>query len=295
MTTTIEAPTSTLPVFTGPGVYADLPAEVYHGQFVPGDSLSSTGARKLLAPSCPALFKYDQDHGQAHKKEFDLGHAAHKLVLGEGAHIEVIDAPDWKSKAAREERDAAHAEDLVPLLAKDYTKVEVMADAIRRHPLAGPLFTPGTGVAEQSLFWQDQRTGIWRRARPDWVKNGGPRTICVDYKTTADASLDALERAIYTYGYNMQGPWYLDGLRALGLADENAQFIFVFQEKTAPYLITVVGLDPTALQIGAAKNCRAIDTYRECIETGHWPAYLDDIAYLSLPIWAEKNDTEEYL
>ena len=34
-----------------PGIYDKIPDEIYHGD---RNSLSSTGARKLLAPSCPA-------------------------------------------------------------------------------------------------------------------------------------------------------------------------------------------------------------------------------------------------
>lgn len=289
MTTMTEAP-----AFVA-GVYPDMPEAEYHADPVPGGSLSSTGARKLLAPSCPAKFKYERDNGRAPKREFDLGHATHKLVLGKGADIIEIDAATYRTTAAQDQRDAAYADGLVPLLPKELAQVEAMAKAVRDHPIAGPLFTPGTGQAELSGFWQDQRTGIWRRFRTDWVKNGGDRTIAVDLKTTVDASPEALERAIYNLGYNQQAAWYLDGLRAVGLADHDAQFMFVFVEKTPPYLITVTGLDLTSLRIGAARNARAIDRYRECTETGHWPAYVDGVTYLSLPPWAEKNDTEEYL
>ncbi|MGW9447058.1 hypothetical protein, partial [Bacillus mobilis] len=52
----------TLSAITRPGVYDGIPEAVYHRDPVPGGSLSSSGARKLLAPSCPALFKYDQEH-----------------------------------------------------------------------------------------------------------------------------------------------------------------------------------------------------------------------------------------
>ena len=38
------------------GVY-DLPAAAYHRDPVEGGSLSASGAKKLMPPSCPALFK----------------------------------------------------------------------------------------------------------------------------------------------------------------------------------------------------------------------------------------------
>ncbi|MBQ1118480.1 hypothetical protein KBY56_37870, partial [Streptomyces sp. C3-3] len=92
MTTTLEPPVATTAVIDG------MPAEAYHAD---RGSISSTGLRKILAPGCPAQLRYDLDHPQPHKKEFDLGHAAHLLVLGEGPELEVIDAPDWKKVATR--------------------------------------------------------------------------------------------------------------------------------------------------------------------------------------------------
>jgi hypothetical protein len=74
VTVTEERPVT----ITGPGVYDQVPEHVYHADPIPGGSLSSSGARKLLAPSCPALFKHDQDNPQPHKKTFDIGTAAHK-------------------------------------------------------------------------------------------------------------------------------------------------------------------------------------------------------------------------
>jgi hypothetical protein len=31
---------------------------------------------------------------------------------------------------------------------------------------------------------------------------------------------------------------------------------------------------------------RAIDTYQQCMETGAWPGYGDDITLIGLPPWA---------
>ena len=75
----------------------------YHGDPVPGGSLSSTGARKLLPPSCPALFRWQQDH-PVHKDVFDFGSAAHRLVLGAGPEIALLDYDNMRTKAAQEER-----------------------------------------------------------------------------------------------------------------------------------------------------------------------------------------------
>lgn len=278
-----------------PAVIRGLSAEDYHADRA---SISSTGLRKLLNPGCSAQFKYDLDNPTAPKREFDLGHAAHLLVLGEGPELEVIDYPDWKKVAARELRDAAYAEGKTPLLTKDHEQVQEMAAAIRQHPVAGPLFAPGSGTAEQSIFWTDPQTGVRCRCRPDYLKQLPGLTLCVDYKTCRDAGPDAVSKAIRDHGYHQQDAFYIDGIEAAGLAPDGVRFVFVFQQKTAPYLITVRELDQQSRDIGRAKNERALRIYADCVATDTWPDWtgpVTEIPQISLPTWAAITEAAEYL
>ena len=267
-----------------PGVY-DIPEADYFGAT---GALSCSGAKLLLPPSCPALFRYRQDHPE-HKDVFDFGSAAHKMVLGAGPDLAIVDAPDWRSKAAREARDAAHDEGATPLLLSDFSKVQAMADAIQRHDLASVLLEPEFGgQAEQSLFWADEETGVHRRCRVDWLRDPGHgRFIAVDYKSCAKADPDSIAKAVANYGYYQQDPYYLDGIRALGLHDDPA-FVFIFQEKDPPYLVNVVQLDEEARALGRARNRQAIERFRDCTAAGIWPGYSDDIELISLPPWAAR-------
>lgn len=281
------------PTLEAPVVRNDLTAEEYHADKT---SISSSGLRALLDPGCPAQFKYDRDNPSAPKREFDIGHAAHKLVLGDGPDFKIIDFPDYKKKAAQDERDSAYAAGMVPLLTKEHDQVQAMAAAIRQHPLAGPLFTPGAGVAEQSIFWTDWKTGARCRCRPDWMPNRGDgRLIVCDYKTAKAVDPTALQRAVYERGYHAQAAFYLDGVKAAGLhGGQEPAFVFAFQSKTPPYLVHLVELDFPALALGAARNEKALRRYAECERTGIWPGFNDRITYLPLPPWAERKDHEEY-
>lgn len=275
------------------GVVDGLPDEQYHQH----GALSSTGARTLVKPGGPALYAWRRTSPEPHKTAYDLGHAAHLQILGAGPKVVVVDAADWRTKAAKEQRDAAYAEGAVPLLAEQYAGVRAMADALRAHPLAGPLFDPAHGVNEQSLFWTDPATGVPCRARTDrrtQLRDG--RTVIVDYKSTTSAAPDALSRTVATYGYHQQGDFYLAGARAAGVADEDALFLLAFQERTAPYLVHVVQLDVYAMQIAAELNRRAREIWRDCTESGTWPGLGEPGAatYLSLPRWVEAQHAEEY-
>jgi PDDEXK-like uncharacterized protein DUF3799 len=269
------------------GVYDDMPEGAYHAQ---NWALSSTGARKLLPPGCPARFAYEREHPPEPKDVFDLGTAAHSLVLGKGRPLAWLDAEDWRTKAAKEWRDATRAEGSVPLLRHEYEQVCAMAAAIREHPLANGLLADPAG-AERSYFWQDGEFGIWRRARLDSSRHGTGRLIVTDYKTTASAEPGAFARSAVSYGYDQQAAWYLDAVAAcLG---EDAAFVFVAQEKAPPYLVSVFQPDDEMLRRGRARNARAMEIYRDCQAMDLWPGYQPDpteIPWLSLPAWAARED-----
>jgi hypothetical protein len=277
---------------TEPGVY-ELDDATYHADPVPGGSLSSSGARLLLPPNAPAIYKHRLANPVT-KSTFDFGHVAHRLVLGKGAEFEVIDADSWRTNAAKAEAAAAREAGKTPLLTKDFEQALAMANAVRNDPIAGALFRHGD--AEQSLFWRDRRTSIMRRARIDWLtKSNTGQLIGVDYKTCEHADLDHIQKAIVDYGYHMQAPFYLDGITALNLHEgRRPAFLFVFQEKRPPYLVTVVELDVIALGWGRTLNDEAIDVWNHCRETGQWPGHATDITLIDLPTWVERRYENEY-
>ncbi|GAB3817787.1 hypothetical protein GCM10027605_69070 [Micromonospora zhanjiangensis] len=298
-------------VIDKPGIY-NLPADVYHRDPVPGGSLSSTGARKLLPPSCPALFKHWLDTGDEPKAAWDIGTAAHKLVLGVGPELVRIDADEWRTKAVKEEVAAVRARGAVPLRPADWDTVHAMAAKLREHPVATALFTPrgrpdvgpdGAGQAEVTVVWQDQRTGVWCRALIDYLpyftlhRDGQPavapaypgRLLLPDYKSGRSAAPDKLGRTIADFGYHVQLAWYLMGLRAVGYARDDAQALLVVQETRPPYLVTVCQPDRDAMLLGALRCRQALDVYAECTASGRWPGYADDVVLAELPPWETRE------
>ena len=215
-------------------------------------SLSVSGAKLLVPPSCPAKFRWKMDNERKPKKEWDFGHVAHRLVLGKGAEFCVLDpavhgltkdgkpakAPtatdSWKTAAAE-----ARSLGLVPIHLDDFTKATAMAEKVRQHPVAGPLFAEG--AAEVSLYHSDA-AGVRRRGRIDWLE---PTGDIDDYKTSTTANPAELVRKFWTLSYFMQAAWYLDLATALGIA-EAPRFRFVVQEKEPPHVVTVVEYDDEA-------------------------------------------------
>jgi hypothetical protein len=281
---------------TGPGVY-NLPEAEYHAR----PELSSTGARRLLPPSCPALFKHWLDEGGETKPAWEKGKAAHKLVLGAGPGIVAVedewgqDPNAWRTDKVKEKLAEIRGRGDVPLKKADYDAVHAMAAAIRKHPVAAALLDPATGAPEQALIWRDERTGVMCRALVDFLKHpvAGKRFLLTDYKHAGGeygASPEKVGRTMGDFGYHVQLAWYLMGCVALGLCSENqAAALLIVQESRKPYLVTVAQPDPTAMRMGAIRCRQALDLYAECIKNDRWPGYADDVVLAELPPWETRE------
>lgn len=289
---------------TEDGMYSGIPDEVYHAD---RGSLSSSGARALLAPSCPEIFRHQQLEPPAPKPQYDFGHVAHKFVLGEGSEIVELDpaihglnqngspskAPTntamWQ-EAAQEARQRGQ----IPMRIAEVAKARAMAAKVREHPLAAALLADGT--PELSGYWHDSETGVRLRFRPDWLPNPGRgRLIVVDYKTATSAHPGHFAKAAADYGYHQQVPWYLDGLAACDISND-AAFVFIVQSKSPPYPVSVIELKPDDIELGRRRNRKAIDLYAQCVAADHWPDYGQGVHSVSLPSYAvyqQEGDLEQ--
>lgn len=264
-----------------------MPAEEYHAR----PELSSTGARQVLK-ECPARYWWDRQYPKEPSDALDVGSAAHEWLL-EGEtwpqrHGILPESHDARTKDGKAQIEAIRESGKRPLKWGDFETIKAMVKALHAHPFAGAAFR--NGKPEQSLFWVDEDSGLRLRARLDWLPNNG--TIFADYKTTRSAEPGAIQKAMYEYGYHQQAEWYLSGIQALDICKQPS-FLFVFQEKEPPFVVTCV--QPHADALGWAKimNRKARHVVAECIRTGHWPGYADDIITLDLPGWASKQLTEK--
>lgn len=267
-----------------PGVY-DIDEAAYHADPVEGGSLSSSGVRRLL--ECPAKFDYERRNPRPPSRVFDLGHATHSLILGKGAPLVVIDAPDYRTKAAQALQQEAHEQGRTPVLRREHDQVLAMAAAIKDHPLAAALLSPKRGESEMTLIAKDPETGVTMRARPDKLPFAGKRRMVMpDLKSAHSVHPDALTKAAWDHGYCVQAPYYLRAARLLDLCGDDAAFLFVFVEKTPPHLIAVVELDELAMNVGRLRMRNALTRYATCKAEDNWPGYDaegDGIQRIGLP------------
>lgn len=285
---------------TQAGIY-QLSNDDYHGDCCDGPSLSSSKAR-LLMETCPAKVYANI---RTESKSFDIGSAAHLIYLEPSDFAErtsIVQANDWRTKAAQEARDFAYQQNKIPLLPKNVEELEHMRNALFSYPLAAQAFSGGK--AEQSLFYKDEQTGVWIKARPDYLPDH--YEWVVDYKTAASANPREFARSVYQNGYYQQAAWYIDSIEAV-TGKKPKDFWFVVQEKEAPYLVSVIKLDDGAIDWGRMINRRAIDLFAQCCESQNWHGYRDpqcptkDKAFvIGLPDFAkfqleERRESGEFL
>lgn len=273
------------------GIVHDLDEATYHAH----GALSSTEARMLLRTPAEYRWKKDNPPLIEPSAKFDIGSAVHSKVLGTGYEIVEVEADNWMSKAAKEAREQARAEGKVALLTKELGPIDAAAEAVLAHPGARQLFSQ-PGDAEVSVFATDLETGVDVRGRFDFLPTdftlGAPSRVAVDLKTTRDASPRGFTRSIADFGYDIQRAWYLDALHRI--TGEDAEFVFVAVEKEPPYLVAVHQLPTIWAEMGVTKARKARQVYAECMASGEWPGYGNEVFLLSPPTWLIYQHEEEY-
>lgn len=135
---------------------------------------------------------------------------------------------------------------------------------------------------EVPLFWTDPETGVECKGRLDAITED----YVIDYKTTTNAATDAFMREALRYGYDLQAAMYLEAARANGYHPKG--FIFIAQEKSAPYLVNVMHAGEAFIDRGLWIMRDLLAKYKECRDSDTWPGYGEN--ELILPEWEVIGD-----
>lgn len=261
--------------------------ETYHADNIGDEITLSNSIAKILISQSPqhawyAHPKLNPAYEPVESDRFDLGTACHAMLLEQSnKKIVYIDHDDYRAKDAKEQRDLARAQGLTPILRKYEDEITEMVkkahEKINNSELAG-IFE--NGKPEQTIVWQDDEA--WCRARLDYLRND--QKVILDYKTTESADPETCVRKIASMGYDMQASFYKRGLVACG-GPEDAVFVFLFQEITAPYACCLIGLSNTFIEIADQKVNDAIEIWTDCMKNGKWPSYSDKVHFAEPPNW----------
>lgn len=217
-----------------------------------------------------------------------FGSAFHTAILEpEALEDRYVAKPHGMSFATREGKAWRAEQSREIITADQWNDLLGMRDAVYSDSLAGSILHQD-GLREASVFWQEQSTygksigaePIWCKGRPDFIPEG----MLVDLKTTLDARPRAFSRQADTLGYWTKMSFYQHGLELAGGKRPREVFLIAI-EKVKPYAINVFLVPTETLNTGRTYMEAALFRFRECRDSGVWPAFGGAIHPIVLPPW----------
>lgn len=285
------------------GVVYDMPADEYHAV----EALSATGLR-LLARSAWHFKNRAKVTPTPAMLRGTLAHCAvlEPHALAERYVVVPADAPkrptraQWEAKkpsdASREAmewwkafNEQAAGRDIVS--AEDFAITQMQFQAIADEPVLADILRQGRG--EVSVFWIDERTGVYCKARPDWMTpQRSNRVTLLDLKSTADESPSGFGRAAARMKYHLQRSHYVDGVQqATGCQVD--EFVFAAVTSAAPVLAVPYFLTDAIKEQADDERAELLDLYSRCTKSGAWPAYGQGLQMLDFPAYAKRDSEVE--
>lgn len=273
--------------------------EEYHRDPCPVPALSSSIAHELLERSpLHAFTRHPRLGGIPRKatKEMNAGTLAHALLLDAGKErIEIIDAEDFRTKAARELRDIAIEAGKTPVLAHAYAGAEEIAETLKQR-FADFGIVLG-GESEMAAFWVETTPdgiAVQCRGQQDHIVELDGGLVVYDLKSSRSAHPVSCQRHIDSYDYAVQRAAYVSALSKLrpefaGRID----FVFVFFELEPPFAVTPTRINGEFRSLGECRWNRAVDLWGRCLRENRWPGYTTRILELEPPKWALERDIDQ--
>lgn len=259
-----------------PGIYLNYSAELYHADPCEEPSLNYSTGKALITES--AWHAYRQHPrlggaGMAPSRGMDRGNIVHAILLGQSLqNLELIDSKDYRTNAAKAQRDAAQARGKYVMLQREYDDITANLDAIRANLREAEVDL--TGPCEATVVWYSD--GTLCRTRMDNVTSD----FChiTDLKCAEDANPANLERHIHDMCYDLQAAIEIDAIETVQpeLAGR-ITFADVFIEMEYPYFVVRVDHSESMLSVGRSKWQRAKRMWNECLSSGKWPGYPNRI------------------
>lgn len=163
------------------------------------------------------------------------------------------------------------------LTIEQYDTVQRMRDSVMSDPEASQLLAGAQ--YERSLYFKDDASGELCKVRPDFMH---PH-FAGDLKSSVDASEGAFQRALYDYGYFLQGSMISDGIEKI----KNKvieEFVFILCEKEPPYAVVCYPVCYDTIEYGKKKYRAELLKLAECRKNNSWPSYPSKV--ITLPHWA---------
>jgi hypothetical protein len=273
----------------------DCSQEAYRKDPLPVPSLSQSIAHTLLTESPLHAWAEHPRLGNLRKpatKAMDAGTILHKLVLGKGADVEIIQADNYRTKLAQEIRDRAIEQHRTPILEREYAAITGALEQIQANIRAYGIEL--SGDSEVPVKWTEQGLlgPVLCRGMIDHMVTNGGVTI-YDVKKTQSAHPKACGRAAVNYGMAIQHAAYSSAMAKIKPELAGAiDFVFVFIEIEPPYAVFAARPNGMLRELGDMQWQRAVRLWEHCLATNNWPGYggVGGIGVLEAPAWAISDE-----
>jgi len=166
-----------------------------------------------------------------------------------------------------------------------------MRDSILRHPSVKPIFE--SNKREITCLY-DISSDLPGKVRVDMEAETDKGLVLADIKTCQSAQPGRMiENTIYNWSYHRQSAYYIDGYKKSTLEDCD-NFIFIFVEKTPPYMMQAYKISQMSINQGRRQNLVDIDNFHRWLESESQDTfYSDQILSAKIPEWAFQNNVDE--
>lgn len=276
------------PLEPKPGIYADVPNEIYH---------KSAGYSKTtlhLIHKSSALAVWNRKAPREPSEAAEVGTAVHTLLLEpdefDKRYLIMPEGMTLRSKAGQAELERLQAiakktgQDV--LMFDDAEKAKTMSKSLLAHPDADALLNH-PGHSELTYVWIDSDTGLLCKCRAD--RKPTLPGITVDVKTID--RIDRIDHTFLTLGYHMQDAFYSDGIEQC-TGEPNDAFIFLFVAKTREmgrYPVRVVTATADMVEAGRHSYKQALSKVLECEAKNNW-GHVETLNLNHKLRWMNGND-----
>lgn len=208
----------------------------------------------------------------------EVGTAFHWLVLEPEKfekHVKLDKALSKNSSDYKSWRQEVSSQDLV-IKAADYVAVRTMADKMMEKKSVQKYIAPG-GYREMAMLWFEPEFEIWCKGKIDFITIDGQ--ALVDLKKTQNASKFGFLKSIVNYEYYTQAAHYMRGFETC-MGYRPREWVWMAAEQKPPNESNVFVADPVEIDMAEDKVLTWYARFAECLRTGHWPGYPDEIIYL---------------
>lgn len=245
--------------------------------------ISASGLRTILTQSL-RHFQYQQEHKEDPTAAMEFGTAYHAMLLEPEKFTDSYAVFNTEARADKSMTMAAKANiawkekfyaeaanDGKTVIKKtDFDIITDMSMVLMSNPDIAALLTGG----KREMTFVFEIDGIPGKARVDYVLRRNGRVVIVDLKTTTDASPRAFGSSSYKMRYHVQAAWYSDILAAhLCIDPDEVSFIFIAQEKDAPYVAQAYECPLHVIRQGRDEYLAALAAFLYAGENDDWRGY----------------------